>query len=261
MTPRPSRILSASEANGLWRLYGFGAPKELVLEDLALALGIVVLDGRLDSSLGRLVRSGETGIVRISDRIREPGRRRFVIAHEIGHWQLHKKVSHLLACTDEDMLASYKSSHHEVEASIFAGTLLMPDHLFEQKADDQRPTAPVLKGLAEYFGTSLTATALRFVEMSRDYCVFVISENNKIRWWRASESFGDHELWIENRTAVPRNSAAACFFRGEPVPPRPQRIDLRDWLGDLLSIDGDTVIEQAIPLSGYNQVLSMIWLP
>lgn len=261
MTQRPSRIIPACEANELWRIYGFRSPQELVLEDLALALGIVVIDGPLDSSLGRLMRSGDSGIVRISDRIREPGRRRFVIAHEIGHWRLHNKVSHLLACTDEDMLASYKSSPHEIEASIFAGTLLMPDHLFEEKADATHPTARVLKGLADYFGTSLTATALRYVEMSKDYCVFVISENNKIRWWRASESFGDHELWIENRTTVPRNSAAACFFRGEPVPSSPQHVDLKDWFGDLPGIDGNTVIEQAIPLTGYKQVLSMIWLP
>lgn len=261
MTLRPNRILPAAEADRIWSLYGYAAPKDLVLEDLAMALGIVVIDGKLDSALGRLVRSGDSGIVRISQSIKEPGRRRFAIAHEIGHWLLHEKVGHLLACTEEDMLASYKSSPYEVEASIFAGSLLLPEKLFVEAVDSKRPTAQLLKDLADEFGTTLTATALRYVETSDDYCVFVISENNKIRWWRASKSFGDHELWIENRTALPRHSAAAHFFRGEQVPPRPQRVDLRDWLGDLPGIDGDTVIEQAIPLTGYNQVLSMIWLP
>src|SRR4051812_38312501 len=108
MSQRPNRILPAAEADRIWVLYGYTSPKELVLEDLAMALGIVVLDGRLDSALGRLVRSGDSGIARISQDIKEPGRRRFAIAHEIGHWLLHKKVAHLLACTEEDMLASYK---------------------------------------------------------------------------------------------------------------------------------------------------------
>lgn len=51
---------------------------------------------------------------------------------------------------------------------------------------------------------------------------------------------GDHELWIENKSAVPRHSSAASYFRGEMVPPRPQKVDLRNRLGDLLRIDGDT---------------------
>src|SRR5688572_7280507 len=133
MTQRPNRILPTTEADRIWSLYGYASPKELVLEDLAMALGIVVIDGPLDSALGRLVRSGDTGIARISESIKEPGRRRFAIAHEIGHWLLHKKVSQLIACTEEDMLASYKSSPYEAEASIFAGSLLLPEKLFIER--------------------------------------------------------------------------------------------------------------------------------
>jgi Zn-dependent peptidase ImmA (M78 family) len=261
MSPKPNKILAAAEALGLWKLYGFTSPKELTLEDLAMARGILVMDGKLDSSAARLVSSGDTGIARISDRIREPGRRKFAIAHEIGHWELHKKQSHLLACTDEDMLARYGASPLEIEASIFAGSLLMPDHLFIERANGRRPTKPVIDDLCDYFGTTLTATALRYVETSNDYYVFVLSENNRIRWWRASDSFGEHEFWIESKTALPRNSAAACFFRGETVPAKPQPMDFRAWLGDLPGIDSDTVIEQAFPLSSYGQVLSVLWLP
>src|SRR5688572_13375498 len=118
MGPKPNRIRAAAEALRLWKLYGLESPRDLILEDLAMARGILVMDGKLDSAAARLVRSGDSGIARISDRIREPGRRKFAIAHEIGHWELHKKQSHLLACTDEDMLARYGASPLEVEASI-----------------------------------------------------------------------------------------------------------------------------------------------
>ncbi len=262
MGPQPNKIISEAEAARIWTTYGFRRPQDLVLEDLALAMGVVVIDGRLDSSVARLVRSGDRGLVRVSDAIREPGRRRFAIAHELGHWILHEKVTHLLACTDADMLASYRASSLEIEASIFAGNLLMPGHLFAADIANKRPTTDLLKALADRYSTSLTATALRYVETTEDYCVFVVSENNRIRWWRASRAFGNHELWIENKTTLPRHSAAACFFRSEPVPARPLRVDLRDWLGnDLRGIDSDTVLEQAIPLTAYRQVLSMIWLP
>jgi len=78
--------------------------------------------------------------------------------------------------------------------------------------------------VADYFGTSLTATALRYVDTTTDYCVFVLSENGKIRWWRASDSFD--KVWLDNRTPVPKSSPAACFFRGEAVPEKPQQVDL-----------------------------------
>jgi len=261
MALKANRVLPAAEALSLWKWYGLESPKDLVLEDLAMALGIVVIDGRLDSAAARLVRSGEQGIVRVSDRIREPGRRRFAIAHEIGHWRLHQKQSHLLACTDDDMLARYGASRLEVEASIFAGSLLMPADLFLDYANRRRPTRNVISGLCGYFNTTLTATALRFVETAGDYYVFVLSEKNRIRWWRASEAFGDHELWIEHKTQLPRHSAAACFFRGEAVPAKPQHVDLRDWLGDLPCISGETIIEQAFALPSYGQVISILWLP
>lgn len=261
MGVKPNRVLAAAEALGLWKLYGFTSPKELVLEDLAMARGILVMDGKLDSAAARLVRSGDTGIVRVSHSIREPGRRRFAIAHEIGHWELHKKQSQLLACTDEDMLARYGVSPLEAEASIFAGSLLMPEHLFVERVNGRRPTPALMNELCDYFGTTLTATALRYVETSSDYYVFVLSERNRIRWWRASDSFGEHELWIENKTTLPRNSAAARFFRGEVVPTMPQHVDFTAWLGDLPGIESDTIVEQAFPLHSYGQVISILWLP
>lgn len=261
MDPKPNKVVPAAEARRLWRRYGWTSPKELVPEDLAMALGIVVMDGRLDSAVARLVRSGERGIVRVSDRIRGSGRRRFAIAHEIGHWQLHRNQSHLLACTDADMLARYGASPLEVEASVFAGSLLMPEHLFIERVNGRRPTSIVIDDLCDYFGTTLTATTLRYVETSNDYYVFVLSENNRIRWWRASDSFGEHNLWIENRTPVPPNSAAASFFRGEPVPTRAQHVDLREWLDNLPGIYGDTIVEQAFALPSYGQVISILWLP
>jgi hypothetical protein len=38
-------------------------------------------------------------------------------------------------------------------------------------------------------------------------------------------------------------------------------VDINLWLGDLPNIHADTVIEQAIPLPTYNQVISLLWLP
>lgn len=258
---KASKTLPLAEASKLWSLYGFRSPKELILEDLAMAMNIFVVDARLDSAAARLVRSGEFGLIRVSDGLRLSGQRRFAIAHEIGHFVMHKKVSQLLACTDSDMRASYRSSAYEIEASIFAGALLMPRELFQARLVQTVPTANVIKDLANEFDTSLTATALRYVETSKDYCVFVVSENNKIRWWRASDSFGNHNLWLDSKTTLPRHSAAAAFFRDGKTLDEPIEVSVKDWFGAMEDIDSDYVIEQAIPLPEFNQVISLIWLP
>lgn len=261
MTPKPNKSLPLAEAARLWSLYGFKSPQELVIENLAMAMNIIVVDARLDSASARLVRQGDYGLIRVSDRLFLSGQRRFAIAHELGHFVLHKKVSQLLACTDADIRGSYRTSPFEIEASIFAGALLMPQELFETRTAKTVPTTEIIKGLADEFDTSLTATALRYVETSRDYCVVVVSENNKIRWWRASESFANHDLSIERKQALPKFSAAAAYFQNGAAPATPIEVELRDWLGDKSGIDSDYVIEQAIPLSEYGQVISLIWLP
>ncbi len=261
MTPKASKTLPLAEASKLWSLYGFTSPKDLILEDLAMAMNIFVVDARLDSAAARLVRKGDYGLIRVSDGLRISGQRRFAIAHEIGHFLMHKKVSQLLACTDSDMRASYRSSPYEIEASIFAGALLMPRELFQARIARTVPTTDVIKDLASEFDTSLTATALRYVETSNDYCVFVVSENNKIRWWRASDSFGNHNLWLESKNQLPRYSAATEYFQDGEAPDGPIEVDFKDWFGEMPDIDADHVLEQAIPLPEFDQVISLIWLP
>lgn len=261
MTPRANKSLPQAEAARLWELYALTSPKELVLEDLAMAQNIFVQDARLDSSHARLVRQGEFGLIRVSDRLTHPGQRRFAIAHEIGHFLMHRQITQLLACTDKDMHASYKSGPYEIEASSFAAALLMPEKLFLKEAKGTNPDTDTIKQLASYFDTSLTATALRYVDTSSDYCVFVVSEANTIRWWRASDRFQSYRLWLDNRDSLPKYSAASEYFKSGTIHLKPVKVDLADWFGDQYGIESDYLYEQAIPIPLYNQVISLLWLP
>lgn len=257
---QPSNVIAHAEAAGVWRLYGFKSPEELVLEDLALAMGVLVLDGPLDSADARLIRRGKKGIIRVKDTIPEKGRRRFAIAHELGHWLLHAKVSQVLACTSEDMIAQHKASEPEIEANYFASALLMPETLFAPRIERTSPSIDFVKSLARYFDTSLTATAVRYVELVKDYCAVVISEEGKVRWWRASENLADH-FWIDPGTDLSRKTVAGSVFRGEAVPLGPEAVDTTDWLDDPSGIESDVMMEQVIHLEQYKQVISLLWLP
>jgi Zn-dependent peptidase ImmA (M78 family) len=99
--------------------YCLDAPGPVPVEDIAMDRGVLCLEAKLNGCLARLVRKGQHGIIRTDVKIREEGRKRFAIAHELGHWFLHEAESQFFICTAEQM-RDYKGSPMEVEANLFA---------------------------------------------------------------------------------------------------------------------------------------------
>lgn len=99
---------------------------------------------------------------------RNPGRRRFTIAHEIGHLILHVPVSHEVFYdrpadireTDEDRPGEElpELRRREREANVFARELLMPEALVSEQA---HATGFNLPALANRFEVSVPAMRLR----------------------------------------------------------------------------------------------------
>jgi Zn-dependent peptidase ImmA (M78 family) len=254
-----NRVAAVAEASRLWRVYSFRSPRDLVLEDLALALGVVVLEGRLDSADAWLIRSGKRGLVRVKADIPEPGRKRFAIAHELGHWQLHQKVSQVLACTNEDMREQYKGSAPEIEANFFAAELLMPESHFAPRIKSGTFSPALLRDLAREFQTTLTAAAVRYAELTDDYCAVVISQNGRIRWWRGSARFIEL-LWIDSSQPLSANTVAGSVFAGESPPQSPEEVDVSAWGEVRGKLESEVLWEAVIPLPAYDQVLSLLSL-
>ena len=257
--PKANPILSAAAATKLWRRYRFTAIEDLVLEDLAMALGVVVLDGDLKAADAWLVRKKNSGIIRVSKSIPESGRRRFAIAHELGHWQLHREISQLVSCTNADMVSRYKASPPELDANAFAAELIMPRHLFEPAMSEERPTAAFINHLADQFGTTRTSVAYRIADLSTDYFAFVMSKNGVITWWQASEPLRDL-IWIESGEEVPNDSVAAQVFNGEPLSGVPEKVDADSWFSQNRGLNVSYVYEDVISMPVYGQVLSLLWL-
>lgn len=59
--------------------------------------------GPLRGAEGRLIHEEERGVATISDKITHPGKRSFVIAHELGHFELHAD-SPLFLCDEGDFV-------------------------------------------------------------------------------------------------------------------------------------------------------------
>lgn len=252
--------MAEGEAEWLWRLYGFTKPADLILEDIAFARGVIVTEGFLDKMDARLVRIGEKGLIRVRQNISHLGQKRFAIAHELGHWELHKKESQFFACTSEDMVASYKKSPQEGEANMFAASLLMPSILFVDHANNKEFSFKTISSLAEYFITSLTATAIRYVDLSHDYYAIVCSEAGKIRWWRGSNDF-ENKFWIIPGTKLSKNTLAGSFFYNNHKSEGSDQVGIDAWCDKGSYCESYTFIEESKYFERYNQVITLLRLP
>lgn len=234
------------------------SPEEIRVEDIAMLNGVLVREGGLEGADARLLRSGDNGIIRINSNIRELGRKRFAMAHELGHWKLHQRLSQYWDCSDGDM-SNYVGSSSEVEANIFAGELLMPSRLFMPACRRGDPSIELLKSLTKEFSTSLTSTAVKYVEDAKEICLVVFSEQGKVKWWRGKEEYRA-ETWIDAGQRIDSESAAwDCFKDGVTITSM-QKVPKTCWFQNLQKYEKFEVYEQAMKLGNYPITLSLLWI-
>ena len=113
-----------AEANKLLQALWVQAPEEIDLESLAHKAGkLRIEEGGLENAEGRIVASASGGTIRVKPGM-NPGRRRFTIAHEIGHYLLHPREG----LDRKDTTANFtlwNDPGEETEANVFAAELLM----------------------------------------------------------------------------------------------------------------------------------------
>ena len=239
--------------------YAISRPEDLVIEDIAMAREVLVIDDVLHGAEARLLRSGHSGLIRVQANISEEGRRRFAIAHELGHWELHADASQWNFCTKADLTAmkQYKGSPLEMEANAFASHLLLPRALFAPHCEDATPGLEVVADLATTFRTTITSTSIRFVEECKEVCAVVFSEDGKVKWWHARD---ESNFWIEPGKPVDRRTEAWECHTGGTVSRKMEPVQPSYWL-DEMPCEGKTeVLEQSIQLGTYPTVLTLLWI-
>lgn len=252
----PDLAKAEAAAARLIREYGIVSPAQIVVEDIAMDLGVVTRIAPLEGAEAHLVRSGNRGVIRVSDRIVEPGRRRFAIGHELGHWNLHAVQVPAWLCTSDDIHA-YRGTDREIEANAFAAELLMPSSLFRPRLGPGISIA-LASALASEFQTSLTATAVRMVDESREECYVVFSRDGKVTWWRGGRN--GRGLWIESAQEIDPNSRAyACDTL--PVNSTGMCVVPADaWFPGALNLDAVEVWEESVLLGEYDVVLTLLFV-
>jgi hypothetical protein len=231
-----------------------GAPDEIDLSTIAWTLGKLRIEyGNLDTAEGRLVASTEGGFIRVRSGIRPDGRKRFVIAHELGHFCLHKAAS---ALDTFSQLTDWGSGSRETEANLFGGELLMPDFLMKPRITKDEPSLAFLDSLASEFATSNLATCVQFVHYTTEPCALVISRHGKLAWCRKSETF---EFWV--RDELHPYSGAGEIFAGKSADTgKMVSVAAEAWLPQFEGNDKAEIKEDSREVRGYNMIVSLLWI-
>ncbi len=233
-------------------------PGSLDVFAIAFLRRVLVEEDRLEGAQGRLVIRGDRAKVRIDSSIPEEGRKRFVVAHELGHFEMHRQETHLFKCKQEYFeLWLNKNPVVEREANLFASELLMPKHMFVKEANGMEPNLDSMESLACLFSTSLTATALRFLDCTFEPCAVVCSQEGVIRWCKNTEAFGRRISWGQ---ILNKNTYAYDFFHGAALPSDPQEVLASAWFPDSRMTQNATIQEHSLGMTSYGTVLTLLWV-
>ena len=171
-------------------------PDDIELDVIAFQEGLVIKDKPLVGCEANLIEFGDKGIITVA-----PGvpveRRRFSIAHEIGHWEQHRGRS--FSCRVEERALDKAAKSTEREADDYASLLLMPANLFKEAITSKKGevSLALINGLGSIFRTSFPAAAIRYVELSGEPVVLVFNgTDDPKRWWSSRSKRVPEHRWV-----------------------------------------------------------------
>jgi Zn-dependent peptidase ImmA (M78 family) len=253
-------IRARREAQEVLKPYNVKLPEHIDLFAIAGNLQVGIRETTLDGCDARLYinPSKKSAVATINAQIPEIGRKKFGLAHELGHFCLHKNISDEWKCTDIDFLKWQDSKIYEPEANTFAAELIMPEIVFRPLCNGRRPNFGCISELSNAFGTTLTSTTIRFIDFASFPCCLLLSKDSKVRWFWKSQDFQFDVLSPDSQ--VNPYTCAGDFFCNAIVPSgKSEEIDPTYWINDIRAEHSVKFYECAQSLNRYNIVLSIIW--
>ncbi len=163
--------------------------------------------------------SGEWGILYNSS-IRSRGRQNFTLAHEFGHYLLHRaELKGKRECSGRDMgewrNGRQRTRHDivEAEANTFASFLLMPLDDFRDRIRARAVDVDTLTEMAERYAVSLTAAILKWLSITDKRTMIVVGKDGIMDWAWSSDALIRSGIYYAARQDVielPGASLAVC---------------------------------------------------
>lgn len=238
---------------------GWERPGDLSLRDMVWTVGAFIEEELLDGSEGRIIMNGETAIIKVNSRILYQPKKNFIIAHELGHFLLHRSLTPLFSETERTLAEWHKNGLHEKEANEFAAELLMPSRQFVDKVKGEKLSFPLIQDVADYFETSVTATFLRYKDLG-DYPLMIIySEKGIVKWKFPTRDFPFQYLPIGSK--IPPYSVTGDLLYHHQKEDTPELVDAIEWFPEDFEIKYKRdwqLYEQCFEISS-DSILTCLW--
>ncbi|MFW5803634.1 MAG: ImmA/IrrE family metallo-endopeptidase [bacterium] len=246
--------------------FGISEPQNVEIEDIAYALKIPIRYVDLGGCEGRIIHKKGQSIITVNRSTEFESRKRFTLAHEIGHYLMHR--NNLINHNDDISSLSWfnnknrqKIFYQEFEANEFASELLLPTDKFISDVSGIPFSPELIRSISDKYRVSRTSTIHRFTEHgNHPICVFY-TKNNKVHYWRKSEDF---KYYIKDITTQkpPSDSVCAEYFNDNTiysVDESKQEISKSTWLEVNEKYHDDVFYEFCLVHSSVKLAISVIW--
>lgn len=211
-----SKLRDAEQiAEKLVRDEGLILPVDVLSLAASREITVVAKPSSAQGVSGMLIRSGEQFGIAYATHIKSEGFQRFSIAHELGHYFLagHPEAVFRNGEVHESRAGFASSDQYELEADHFAAGLLMPSHLFATASGRYSDGLEAIKGLAADCKTSLTASAIRYAQLSEAAVAIIISRGLSVDYCFASPSLRGCRGYrhLKKGSPPPRDSLTRSF--------------------------------------------------
>ena len=168
------------------------------------------------------------------------GRERFTLAHEFGHYLLHRRPltaaviagglkageakSRSFACSpmEQHTWKGSEDARMEEDADTFASFLLMPMDDYRRQVAGRDIDLDLLRHITGRYGVSLTAAVRKWIEFTDLRAAMVVARDGFALWGRASGAALKSGIFIPSGMEIPELSIAAqgpAAQQGESVRP------------------------------------------
>lgn len=205
---------------------GIAAPDEIDIEAIAEYCQATIIPQKLKGSAARIIGIGNRAFITV-DSESHPARQRFSAAHELGHWMLDRGKLASFVCSEKNFVNDWSGDNAERRANRYAADLLLPRFMFEPRAKNKEITFQTVRELCSLFQTSITATAIRLVELGSFPAIIVCNSKQGRRWqFRGADIPYQLQLW-DNPSEY---TNAFDLMHGKISTANPESVQASDWV-------------------------------
>lgn len=197
-----SEIISiANDYSSQYNSYPFDVYK--LISDLKL----LIVEESLKAD-GYFINMNKCQRIYINKDMKNERRKRFTLAHEIGHYVLHGEHPILKVKNTKDYFNFAKELQNiEAEANLFASELLSPSNKVKEILPNNSIKLDNIEEVSSFFNISFTSAAIKCIENSKTYNELLIffDNNDEYKWFCSA-----NDEWTNEQ--MPKSSSETEYF-------------------------------------------------